>query len=545
MNRRFSTDDVSISYPYKEKEWLPWWILLPGSVVVPIVTMLLFQICSRDWLEAFCSVKGLLESGFTTMFFVEALQILVGRLRPDFLSLCLPDENRNCTREEAIVREGRRSFPSRHSGVAFSCLGYLTMFLLGKLKSLNYGKVTNFKLGAYWQLVISLLPILLAIFVSMVPYYDYRNHFGDIVVGAAIGQLFAFVCYRIHYPSVLADSSDDVNKTDKTEQYTKDHECDQRMIIDVEEQLVGHDGTTLVRTIYGVRTKGGQPLKFTTNLMPLSNTGPFKQESGAASLSLPYTVASMSSRDEPSVRSSTKKEITESTMVQVDIPEKTNNESSYYRDRDNDSNCDSDDYTASSHSNNNINHDVTRAPISRTTSTDSNGPSPAPMSSPRSLPTTPTSVSTLPLVREHIFTPNSWTLRPQHTPASVAFGKDIVIMDDKYFSNQFRRRPIFISTGPAAESSRSSIRNDIPQIDVNSPRNASLTATTPSSVSTTSSTHSRRGSFSVTTHNSSNRAQEESHTDTEGLVQYRVPPDQVPCSLPIVTLHNANNASGD
>ena len=102
------------------------------------------------------------------------LKILVGRPRPDFLSRCFPSKeinlNAECTGNPNVVREGRKSFPSGHSSMAFASLGFLAFYLAGKVHLFGERK------SPAWKLIIFLLPLMLATTIALSRISDNRHH---------------------------------------------------------------------------------------------------------------------------------------------------------------------------------------------------------------------------------------------------------------------------------------------------------------------------------------------------------------------------------
>lgn len=102
-----------------------------------------------------------------------------------------------CSRAE-LLKDGFKSFPSGHSSFSFGGLGYLSLYLAGKLHLFD-------EHGHIYKSVVVLAPMILAALIATSRVDDYRHHWQDVSVGALIGIVFAVFSYRQYYPSLAAD----------------------------------------------------------------------------------------------------------------------------------------------------------------------------------------------------------------------------------------------------------------------------------------------------------------------------------------------------
>lgn len=100
-----------------------------------------------------------------------------------------------------FLRDGWRSFPSGHSSFAFSGLAYLSLFLAGQLRACH----GNASMASYTVIII---PTMGAFVIAVSRLEDYRHSILDVVVGALIGSLVAYVVYRNYYPGLQSKNCD-------------------------------------------------------------------------------------------------------------------------------------------------------------------------------------------------------------------------------------------------------------------------------------------------------------------------------------------------
>ena len=135
---------------------------------------------------------GLLSSVGLAFTVVSLVKSQVGRLRPDFLARCVP-VNGVCTGVASVVEEGRRSFPSGHSALSFSALGFVSLCLGARLVQ------APGRSGTLWKLCVVALPWLLALHVALSRVADYWHHWEDVLVGSLLGHVLAYTAYRLRF----------------------------------------------------------------------------------------------------------------------------------------------------------------------------------------------------------------------------------------------------------------------------------------------------------------------------------------------------------
>ncbi|KAL9389565.1 hypothetical protein Peur_018170 [Populus x canadensis] len=204
---RFVGKDMmtDLKYPLKENT-VPVWTVPLYAVLLPVAVFLVVYIRRKDVYDLHHSILGLLFSVLITAVITDAIKNAVGRPRPDFFWRCFPDGkdlydrwgNVICHGKGSDVKEGHKSFPSGHTSWSFAGLGFLSLYLSGKLKAFD-------RKGHVAKLCIVFLPLLAASLVAVSRVDDYWHHWQDVFAGGLLGLVVATFCYAQFFPPPYTD----------------------------------------------------------------------------------------------------------------------------------------------------------------------------------------------------------------------------------------------------------------------------------------------------------------------------------------------------
>ncbi|KAL6714419.1 hypothetical protein ACLMJK_007842 [Lecanora helva] len=144
-------------------------------------------------------------------FLTDVVKNSVGRPRPDLLDRCKPKKGTPehklvnidvCTEtNHHVLHDGWRSFPSGHSSLAFSGLGYLAFFFAGQMHI--FRPRTDLA-----RVLLALAPLVGATLIAISRLEDYRHDVYDVTVGSILGLLVAYFSYSRYYPSLNSPHCD-------------------------------------------------------------------------------------------------------------------------------------------------------------------------------------------------------------------------------------------------------------------------------------------------------------------------------------------------
>ncbi|CAO3665063.1 unnamed protein product [Umbelopsis ramanniana] len=210
FHQEFYLDDWSIRYPYSVKERVSFTALLLISVLAPLVCSYVryMQEQQERQLMAFAVQSGLFFALTFTLMFTDVLKITIGEPRPDMLARCAPSVTTSpaesllnvaiCNGVANIdLQDGFKSFPSGHSSYSFAGLGFLSLYLCGKLHIFDHK-------GHVWKSLLVMIPIMGAILVAISRIMDYRHHPWDVIFGSLLGFAAAYFSYHQYYPPLHA-----------------------------------------------------------------------------------------------------------------------------------------------------------------------------------------------------------------------------------------------------------------------------------------------------------------------------------------------------
>ncbi|KAF5367647.1 hypothetical protein D9757_010982 [Collybiopsis confluens] len=203
----FSLTDTSIQFSIKEVQTVSNGLLI-AVLAIPYVAIVVGNLIFnfRQWWDLHAGVLGLSIGYSASGSFVQFVRITVGRPRPDFIARCNPISGSanspvfgltNITicqsSDAAFIKDGMRSFFSGHAILSALGLGFMSLYLAGKLHLFDR-KAYTYK---SW-LVFS--PLILSIWICLTRVADRRHHWDDVAPGFILGLALSYFIYRQFYP---------------------------------------------------------------------------------------------------------------------------------------------------------------------------------------------------------------------------------------------------------------------------------------------------------------------------------------------------------
>ncbi|WCJ25316.1 lipid phosphate phosphatase 3 [Euphorbia peplus] len=199
---RFVSKDMmtDLKYPMKSNT-VPIWTVPVYAILLPLVVFIVIYFRRRDVYDLHHAILGLFYSMLVTGVLTDSIKNAVGRPRPDFFWRCFPDGKDVydklgdviCHGDESVIKEGHKSFPSGHTSWSFAGLGFLSLYLSGKIQVFD-------RKGHVAKLCIVILPLLFACLVGISRVDDYWHHWQDVFAGGLLGLTVATFCYLQFFP---------------------------------------------------------------------------------------------------------------------------------------------------------------------------------------------------------------------------------------------------------------------------------------------------------------------------------------------------------
>ncbi|XP_071827594.1 phospholipid phosphatase 5-like [Apostichopus japonicus] len=175
--------------------------------VVPMAVIIITSGLKRHLVDAKQATLALSLGFGINCALTNAMKLLVGRPRPDFLERCFPNgvpkvptiitAATSCNGIEEVIYEGQKSFPSGHSSFIFASYTFLSLYLAGKLHIFE-----SRHRGHSLRLLLAGFPLFFALLCAISRTMDYHHHWQDVSVGSILGIFCATISYYQYYPEL-------------------------------------------------------------------------------------------------------------------------------------------------------------------------------------------------------------------------------------------------------------------------------------------------------------------------------------------------------
>lgn len=198
------TDFDSYKRPRRDS-FVPPWLMLTLVLFVPLMFFTFPVLVSRNYVDSTQSFLAWTLALSINALITETAKLAIGRPRPDFFYRCFPDGKmseeltyKNVTRD---IIDGWKSFPSGHSSFSFCSMGFLSLWLCGRLGVLKRGH------ERVLAMVACSIPLVVAALVAVSRCFDNHHHWEDVVAGSLLGFISSYICYALYYYPLRSDLS--------------------------------------------------------------------------------------------------------------------------------------------------------------------------------------------------------------------------------------------------------------------------------------------------------------------------------------------------
>ena len=215
FHRGYLCDDNTIKYPYVENQTVPTYLCLVIWIISCLLVFTITFTLHKSWEILRVALYKLVFGFCLCILITDVCKFLLGRLRPYFITICKPefinvcynDEEINnetyylqgntslawikqnqkyvvgdtCTSDKDLIREARLSFVSGHSSTSF----YIAIFLNIFMKTYVDRRIL--------RTVLQVGNFILALWISITRVNDYMHHPEDVLMGAILGIICAFI----------------------------------------------------------------------------------------------------------------------------------------------------------------------------------------------------------------------------------------------------------------------------------------------------------------------------------------------------------------
>jgi membrane-associated phospholipid phosphatase len=203
--------DFQLNHPWKQDVTFPGPLLIHSCFTLPFIFLVVFTLAvpmtKPRFIDTHAAICVLLLSIGISEFVTQACKIYVGRLRPNFYSLCDFDTSTlECAASYEHILESRSSFPSGHSSFSMSGMGVICWFLLGRvglgIQHTKQNAALRLSLLCLHQnivILISCIPLLYSVLIGCSRLVDNWHHPSDIIAGFIIGLICPTLSYHLWY----------------------------------------------------------------------------------------------------------------------------------------------------------------------------------------------------------------------------------------------------------------------------------------------------------------------------------------------------------